>query len=652
MKNKFKSMKFRLLFPLAVILLIENLLLMVFYLRGKVTWYPLMVSVVMSLLFGLLALIIVGSLITNPLQSLLEELRTAKIRQGTRLQPVHINEVDELIDAINNLSDGLEEASFKISKILDASNVPIGVFEYSNKTKQVFCSRSLLKLLELPCRDELYVYMEKDEFVRNMLVLRNPREEGDEQIYELESGDGLHYIRLKMMRSTHGDVTGVLSDVTMEMNERRKLERERNYDQLTNIYNRRAFREKGERVLERQQSAVSAVVMWDLDNLKYVNDTYGHETGDRYIRLFADYLRTLELEGAIVERHSGDEFMAILLNGDEERQRKRICDFMERLRDVKLKVPGGYELPLRASAGVVWYPRQARDFDTLVRYADFAMYMSKHSIKGVLNEFDPGIYQANAYLLSGKEELNTILEKRKIRFALQPIVARDGSIYGYEALMRPELKSLKNIQELLTLAKIQAKLPQLEELTWTGAVEWIRRLLPMLEGECRFFINSIASVSLSNDMIRYLESHYRDILSRIVLEITETEQGDAECMNTKISTIHRWGGLLALDDYGAGYSNEGNLLQINPDLVKMDIELVRNIHIDQNRQAMAKSLISYCHQRGILVLAEGVESLEELEYLVKLHVDLYQGYYLARPELEILPLDRKVMEKMRELSQN
>lgn len=219
---------------------------------------------------------------------------------------------------------------------------------------------------------------------------------------------------------------------------------------------------------------------------------------DSYIRLFADYLRTLELEGAIVERHSGDEFMAILLNGDEER-----------------------------------------------------MYMSKHSIKGVLNEFDPGIYQTNAYLLSGKEELNTILEKRKIRYAFQPIVARD-----------------------------------------------------------------------------------------------------AECMNTKISTIHRWGGLLALDDYGAGYSNEGNLLQINPDLVKMDIELVRNSYIDQNRQAMAKSLISYCHQRGILVLAEGVESLEELEYLVKLHVDLYQGYYLARPELEIQPLDRKVIEKMRELSQN
>lgn len=608
-------------------------------------------SMILSLLMNLLALMFAGSAITEPIQELLEELKRARRKQGSRLKPTQISELDELIDEINNLNGELEESALRISHILDASDVLIGVFEYNPDSGLVFCSRSLLKLLDLPYQEEWYVYLDKDDFTRRLLVLRNPKEETEGKIYEFESRAGLRYIRLKLMGDQQKHVTGVLADVTMEVKERRKLERERNYDLLTNLFNRRAFREKVEWLLRHQHSCVMAVVMWDLDNLKYVNDTYGHETGDRYIRLFADYLRTLELDGAIVERHAGDEFMAVMYNGSEDRLRVRLLDFMERLKEVRLKVPGGYELPLRASAGVVWYPRQAQEFDTLVRYADFAMYMSKHSYKGAVREFVPEIYQMNAYQLSGKEELSTFLETHLVEFALQPIIARDGSVYGYEALMRPHLKTLKNIRELLTLAKLQAKLPQIEELTWTGALEWISDRLPVLGEDCRFFINSIASASLTDDTLRMLENRYGSLLSRVVTEITETEQCDPVCLNRKVAAIRKWHGLLALDDYGAGYSGEGNLLKIRPDLVKMDLELVHDIHNDINRQTIVKNLISYCHQRGILVLAEGVERFEELECLMNLGVNLFQGFYLAHPQLEIEPLSQEMIEKMRKLSQ-
>ena len=211
--------------------------------------------------------------------------------------------------------------------------------------------------------------------------------------------------------------------------------------------------------------------MWDLDNLKYVNDTYGHEMGDRYIRLFADQLKRLSSLGAVVERHSGDEFMAFLCGDSEEQIREEIRQFFCSVRGVSLKVDEDYELPLRASAGVTWYPRQARDFASLTRYADFAMYMAKHSTKGVLEEFDFSSYQKNSYLLSGREELNQLLERDDVPFAVQPILSRDGSIFGYEALMRPNSKNLKNIQEVLTLAKRQAKLPQFERLTWVCAID-------------------------------------------------------------------------------------------------------------------------------------------------------------------------------------
>ncbi len=621
--------------------------LMSFYNQIRST---LMLSMLVSLLLGILATMLAGNLAAGPIQKLIGELRSAKAGQTIRLNKTKISEIDELIDAIESLSTDVAESASRISRILDASGVSIGVFEYLKDTERFFCSSSLFRLLGVEKAEESYAYLNAEEFRGMMRILTEADEDEDGMTYYLEQ-DGHHrYVRMKLVRSSYGNVTGVLSDVTSDMETRHKLEQERNYDLLTGIYNRRAFRELVEIILYKQKIGTAALVMWDLDNLKYVNDTYGHETGDRYIQLFASYLGSLEADGAVVERHAGDEFMALLYNGSEDVLRGRVQAFMEQLRNVVLEVPGGDRIPLRASAGMVWYPRQARELDTLVRYADFAMYMAKHSIKGIVQEFEIQSYHENSYLLSGKEELNRLLESRNVKFALQPIISRDGSIYGYEALMRPKLKSFKNIQEVLNLAKAQAKLPQFEGLTWFYAMQWIQDRKEYFDEKCRFFINSIASTVLPDQEIGRLEAAYPELLHKVVLEMTETEQVNEKAMNTKISTLHRWGGMIALDDFGAGYSTESTLLHLRPDIVKLDMELVRNIDQDANRRAIAEYLVEYSHARNILVVAEGVESLEELETLMGIRVDLFQGYYLARPEVEIRPLNPYVVEKMQELS--
>lgn len=610
----------------------------------------LVIYMVISLLLSILATMLVGNLVAGPIQKLIEELRSAEIGQKIRLKKTRISEVDELIDAIESLSTDVAESASRISQILDASGVAIGVFECLNGIQKVFCSRSLFQLLWLDQTDEPYEYLPLEEFKSMMNVLRQAQVENDESIYYLEKDGNRRYVRITLVYPENGNITGVLSEVTADVETRKKLERERNYDILTGIYNRRAFRELVDIILNKQKVGVALLAMWDLDNLKYVNDTYGHETGDRYIRLFADYLKTLEAEGAVVARHSGDEFVALLYNGSETMLRERVRRFMEQLKTVTMEVAGSYQIPLRASAGTVWYPRQARDLDGMIQYADFAMYMAKHSVKGIVQEFDIQSYQDNSYLLSGGEELNLLLEEKKVKFALQPIVARDGSIYGYEALMRPQLSSFKNIQEVLNLAKAQAKLPQFEELTWFSVMEWLKARKHLVDDNCYFFVNSIASVSLAAERVEEFSRMYPDMLHRIVMEITETEQVDENGISMKISTLHDWGGMIALDDFGAGYSTESVLLRLRPDLVKLDIELVSNIDQDENRRAIACNLIEYCHKRGILVVAEGVERLEELETLMEIQVDLFQGYYLARPEIEIRPLNPYVIEKMQELS--
>ena len=123
-------------------------------------------------------------------------------------------------------------------------------------------------------------------------------------------------------------------------------------------------------------------------------------------------------------------------------------------------------------------------------------------------------------------------------------------------------------------------------------------------------------------------------------------------MEYKTSCVSRTGGMIALDDYGSGYSSEGSLLNMNVHIVKLDMELVQGIHENPDKQELVASLVHYCKERGILVLAEGVEQLEELQTMLELGADLFQGYYLGRPEMEIRPVNPYVLEKMRVLSKN
>lgn len=352
----------------------------------------LMLSVAVSLLIGLLALWLVGNLLASPVRRLLQEVRHTKLNQEIRLKKINIEEVDVLVDEINRLNASAMEYNSKISRILDVSDLDIGVFEYKHDSELVFCSRSLLKLLDMPCGEELYEFMDRTVFNDRLTLLKNPTEDENGKIYEFTIGPETRYIRMRCMKNEQ-DMTGVLVDVTKEVNERRKLESERNYDGLTSLYNRRAFREKLEPMLASGSPGIAAMVVCDLDNLKFVNDTYGHEFGDRYICRFAEHLRTLETDGAIVERRSGDEFEAFLFGGSEQDIWERMEDFMERLKTVRMELPGGDKITLKASVGVSWYPRQAVDYETLARYADYAMYLSKHSFKGMLQEFDLEAYR-------------------------------------------------------------------------------------------------------------------------------------------------------------------------------------------------------------------------------------------------------------------
>lgn len=610
----------------------------------------LLTSFLIPIFLSFLGGFISGNVVTKPIRNLVEELRENKDYSRLKLKRLNISEIDELTDAIEKLSQDVAQAASRISSILENANVAIGVFEINANDNQVFCSRSLCEMMGWGSLEDLYIYMEKPEFDERMAGFKADYKECEPHIYYLPD-KGPKWLKLITAKQNGGRLLGVLSDVTSDMQEKIKLERERDYDLLTDIYNRRAFRERIEWILEEKSCSCAAMVMWDLDNLKYINDTYGHDEGDRYIRLFADKLHILETSGGIVSRYSGDEFVTFLYteNGKDD-IRRRMEEFMTSLKETTMVI-NGYAIPLRVSAGFAWYPDNADQFDVLLNYADFAMYTVKHSVKGIALEFDPESYTNNSYLLSGREELNQLFEKQLVDFAFQPIVTRDGGVFGYEMLMRPKLKNLRGINEILNLARVQAKLPQMEELTWKAGMKFYDAQVKTgnVSVEEKIFINSIASTTLSDADISMIEEMYGQYLDRLVIEMTESEPLDQNCLENKIKIAKRWGAMIAIDDFGAGYNSESVLLQIDPAIVKFDMNLVRNIHEDVNRQMLLKNLMEYTRKRRIITLAEGVETEGELKLLLEYGVDLFQGFYLARPEMEIRPISPYVIDKLRSL---
>ncbi|MEG2930654.1 MAG: EAL domain-containing protein, partial [Ruthenibacterium sp.] len=238
--------------------------------------------------------------------------------------------------------------------------------------------------------------------------------------------------------------------------------------------------------------------------------------------------------------------------------------------------------------------------------------------------------------------LNEMLLRDLVDYHFQPIVdAVTGEVFGYEALMRPQVKSLRAPDNVLALARHDGRLVDVERMTWFCAMDAFVRhqRQDFVSDTCRIFINSIPNVSMSEADEAKFEERFRPYLSLIVQEQTENERADDACVRHKKQLIVSWGASTALDDYGSGLNNEKALLTYGTDYVKLDISLVQGVDTDITRRQMIAGLVQFAHLNHIRVVAEGVETAPEMKVLIELGVDYMQGYYLARPALipPILP---------------
>jgi diguanylate cyclase (GGDEF)-like protein len=371
----------------------------------------------------------------------------------------------------------------------------------------------------------------------------------------------------------------------------------------------------------------------DLDLFKEVNDSHGHAVGDQLLCQVAERLKGCLRESDSAFRLGGDEFTVLLPQpeGDDS-----LAAVANKLID-QLKTPfkvEGHAVRIGSSIGIVSYPRDGENQDTLVGHADAAMYFAKEQGRGRYAFFDPQINARNQRNMRIKTGLNEALERDELYLVYQPKVLPGGAVCGYEALMRWHSHELGLVSpaEFIPIAEASQAL---ESMT-VWLLHQVGRDLQQtpLKG-LQVAINLSPRQFQSGswvDALREVLEEYHLGPEQFCIEVTESAL--VESFNTtvaQLSEVQALGVEVAIDDFGTGYSSLEYLKRLPIDYLKIDRSFVRDISTDADDRIIVQTIILLAHSLGLKVVAEGVETPEQAEFLGQQACDELQGYLFAPP---------------------
>lgn len=308
--------------------------------------------------------------------------KLSRITQGDLEEKVNVQssrEFSALSRYINEMVGSLVNNDRKISYVLSRTEINIGVYEYRDGVQQVYCTERIPQIFGWTDEETAYYTGNRVHLYTFIEELRSSRVVGERNVYRIP-GEPDRYIKLE---ETHEEssVFGVVNDVTEEMQRRMQIESERDTDPLTRLYNRRGLSRRVERILEAGTGDTYAVVMIDLDDLKEVNDTYGHESGDQYIISAAEILKKIVGESGLTARHGGDEFVLFLEEKSEEALQEKLLQLKSAQDNSEAVLHDGQHVPLRFSMGCCFIDEVAAPYDEMLEKADIAMYQNKRQRK-------------------------------------------------------------------------------------------------------------------------------------------------------------------------------------------------------------------------------------------------------------------------------
>lgn len=571
---------------------------------------------------------------------------------------------EELKDQLEELIQQkimLQEKDERHNLIVEASN--IGIWDWDAETDTYFYSDKWYEIFEIDKNEidgrekdyRLNAIVEEDRAIvinaeKNHLERKTPYYECEYRIQTPKGKIKWVYAVGKALFDSDGKLermAGAHTDVTARKESEEKVHRLAYYDILTGLPNRSLLTEYFNTTLK-NSSVDLALVIFDIDNFKLINDSYGHETGDKLLVEVSKRLVEKTDENMYLSKIAGDDFALIVWDFNSESYLtetiKSMVDYLEGMIRVD-----NYQINVSVNVGIAIYHKHADNFEDLLKNADMAKFRATEN-RSKYEFYDKGMNDAIVEKLNLRNSMKLALDRKEFVLYFQPQYrAKDKKIMGFEALVRwvSETMGIVPPNKFIPAAEESGLIIPLGDWILEEAISFIRKV------HLRGYPDMILSINIS--VIQLIQENFSDRVAELLekyglapecleLEITESVMMESmDSVMSNIKRIRRMGVSLALDDFGTGYSSLNYLTRIRINTLKIDKSFIDGIGRAREKDLLIGSIVDIGQKLGVSTVAEGVETEEQYNYLVEKHCERIQGFYFSEP----LPQD-KVLELLSE----
>jgi len=441
----------------------------------------------------------------------------------------------------------------------------------------------------------------------------------------------------------NGDIIGgvvMFQNIDLRIENEEKLHYLANYDSLTDLANRAYFYDSLEKEIIRSPRTIEslAVLFIDIDHFKFINDHYGHDVGDLLLQSISSMLKNSVREGDLVARMGGDEFSVILYDIDDAsgmaRVAQNILDKINKPMDIR-----GVKINISASIGIAYYEGSGITMEELLKSADTAMYSAKSQGRNNYQFFSVRMHakvqeKKNIQIKLQQADLN-----KEFSLVYQPQVSlSQNKIVRCEALLRWKPQEGPTIapDKFISIAEESGQIETLGEWVLKEVCRQISIWNALLKSQEITVAINVSVRQLTNnvfqDTLAKLLQEHSISPKQIEIEITETAMSnDYEKMVEELGKIHQLGACISIDDFGTGHASLENLRHLPLDKLKIDRSFIKDIGIDQCDEDIIKVIIAVAKKMSLELVAEGIETVDQLAFLAAEGCDIIQGYYFSKP---------------------
>ncbi len=509
----------------------------------------------------------------------------------------------------------------------------IGAFTYKDSVQTAYFDDNAQRIFGIG-RD-----MPRDAYRSFVQRLTAEPVEGEQDLYLFRFGAEKRYLKVHFIQRKENEL-GFVEEMTRRIAQQNADAGQQDYDTVTNMLTLPAFSNLVQRRLASAEKLYFAAL--NVAGMDKLADFTPMGSTNYCMASVAEVLNRFSGESVLFCSKSFQNFYVCFVDMEEQSVRM----LLEQMRsavaactisdDLGNTISSESRSGLSLNIGLAVYPEEGDSLSKLIPCAEFALFETKHDSKNPITRFSLEDYERKKDEYRSEQMLSRVIEENLITYHFQPVVdARTGEVMGYEALMRPTEDFSFTPDQILELATKYNHLYDIEYATLFNCMRFLSEHQNAFSNR-KLFINCIPSALLSDNDFNELLLTYEDLFGKVVLEIIEQSDPTEEMLALLKSRCDRLNTTIAIDDYGTGYANTATLLRNMPRYVKIDHCLISDICKDTKKQQLVSGIIDYAHDNQISVLAEGVEEETDLRTVIRLGVDLVQGFYTARPKPYLL----------------